>query len=61
MERNTPLLYLYGNPSLNRDEPAKVRIVYSRERIDTNNDGAEGEWICKVVRFTISVIKCGMV
>ncbi|ERF72049.1 hypothetical protein EPUS_04967 [Endocarpon pusillum Z07020] len=48
MERNTPLLYLYGNPNLDRNEPAKVRIVYSRERIDTNNDGAEGEWICKV-------------
>jgi hypothetical protein len=50
MERNNPLLYLYGNPNLNRDEPAKVRIVYSREKNDTNNDGAEGDWICKVVR-----------
>jgi hypothetical protein len=50
MERNTPLIYLYGNPNLNRDEPAKVRIVYSREKNDPNNDGAEGDWICKVVR-----------
>lgn len=50
MERNTPLIYLYGNPDLKRDEPAKVRIVYSRERNDTSNDGGEGDWTCKVVR-----------
>jgi hypothetical protein len=36
---------------MKRDQPAKVRILYSRERVDTNNDGAEGEWICKVVRI----------
>jgi hypothetical protein len=49
MERNHPLLYLYGNPNVNRDEPAKVRIIYSRERNDPGKDGTEGEWICKVV------------
>ena len=49
MERNHPLLYLYGNPNVNREEPAKVRIVYSRERNEPGNDGADGEWICKVV------------
>jgi hypothetical protein len=54
MEANQPLVYLYGNPNLKRDQPAKVRIVYSRERIDTNNDGVEGEWICKVVRLKFS-------
>lgn len=48
------MLYLYGNPDLHRDEPAKVRIVYSRERSDTNNDGAEGKWICQVVRLSLS-------
>ncbi len=49
MERNHPLLYLYGNPDLNREQPAKVHIVYSRERNEPTNDGGEGEWICKVV------------
>lgn len=49
MERNHPLIYLYGNPNVNREEPAKVRIVYSRERNEPSNDEVDGEWICQVV------------
>jgi hypothetical protein len=50
MERNHPLLYLYGDSSsTGNDEAAKVRIAYTREKHDQSNEKAEGEWICKVV------------
>jgi len=50
MERNHPLLYLYGDSSsAGNDEAAKVRIAYTREKHDHSFDKAEGEWICKVV------------
>jgi hypothetical protein len=50
MERNHPLLYLYGDSSsTGSDEAAKVRIAYTREKHDHGNEKAEGEWICKVV------------
>ena len=53
MDSNRPLLYLYGSPDSKRDEPAKVRIIYSRERGDTVVEVADAEWICKVVRTYI--------
>ena len=50
MERNHPLLYLYGDSSsAGSDEAVKVRIAYTRERHDQSSEKAEGEWICKVV------------
>ena len=52
VERNYPIIYLYGNGSSNNDDqPAKVRIAYSRERDDrSRGEKAEGEWTCKIVR-----------
>ena len=51
MERNSPMIYLYGPSSTDGDnEAAKVRIAFSRERDDRNRgEKAEGEWICKIV------------
>lgn len=46
MERYRPVLYLYGSSDSKRDEAAKIRIVYSRER-DARDE--EGDWICPVV------------
>ena len=54
MERNHPLLYLYGDSSSNRNkEAAKVRIAYTREKHD-RDEKAEGDWICKVVILLIA-------
>lgn len=52
VERNYPMIYLYGNGSSeNDDQAAKVRIAYSRERDDRGRgEKAEGEWTCKIVR-----------
>lgn len=54
VERNYPMIYLYGNGSSdNDDQAAKVRILYSRERDDrSRGEKAEGEWTCKIVRYT---------
>ena len=49
MERNRPLLYLYGESSNENEEPAKVRIAYTREKHELAQNRAEGDWICKVV------------
>lgn len=51
MERNYPMIYLYGNGSSDGDEQAaKVRIAFSRERDDRGrSEKADGEWICKIV------------
>lgn len=53
VERNYPMIYLYGNGSSdNDDQAAKVRIAYSRERDDrSRGEKAEGEWACKIVRY----------
>ena len=54
VERNYPIIYLYGNVSSdNDDQAAKVRIAYSRERDDRSRlEKADGEWTCKIVRRT---------
>lgn len=54
VERNYPMIYLYGNGSSdNDDQAAKVRIAYSRERDDRGRgEKAEGEWTCKIVSNT---------
>ena len=51
MERNYPLIYLYGNGSSDGDQQAaKVRIAFSRERDDRGrSEKADGEWTCKIV------------
>ena len=51
MERNFPMIYLYGPGSADGDnEAAKVRVAFSRERDDrSRGDKAEGEWTCKIV------------
>ena len=58
MERNYPMIYLYGNGSTdNDDQAAKVRIAYSRERDDRGRgEKADGEWTCKIVREIITDI-----
>ena len=56
VERNYPMIYLYGNGSTdNDDQAAKVRIAYSRERDDrSRGEKADGEWTCKIVRSCLS-------
>lgn len=51
VERNYPMIYLYGNHSTdNDDQAAKVRVAFSRERDErTRSEKAEGEWTCKIV------------
>ena len=52
MERNYPMIYLYGNGSSDGDEQAaaQVRIAFSRERDDRGrSEKADGEWTCKIV------------
>ena len=51
VERNYPMIYLYGNKSTdNDDQAAKVRIAFSRERDDRGRgEKADGEWTCKIV------------
>ena len=51
VERNYPMIYLYGRGSTDNDEQAaKVRIAYSREREDRGRpEKPEGEWTCKLV------------
>ena len=62
VERNYPMIYLYGNGSSdNDDQAAKVRIAYSRERDDrSRGEKAEGEWTCKIVRNTQTGRICGI-
>lgn len=51
VERNYPMIYLYGsNSAENNGEAAKVRIAFSRERDERHlSERAEGEWTCKIV------------
>ncbi len=51
VERNFPMIYLYGSCSADGDnEAAKVRIAFSRERDDRGRgEKADGEWTCKIV------------
>ena len=58
VERNYPMIYLYGNGSTdNDDQAAKVRIAYSRERDDRGRgDKADGEWTCKIVRKSLDIL-----
>ncbi|CAD6588006.1 MAG: hypothetical protein ASARMPRED_003374 [Alectoria sarmentosa] len=53
VERNYPMIYLYGNGSSeNDDQAAKVRIAYSRERDErSRGEKADGEWTCKICTF----------
>ena len=52
LERNYPIIQLYGKGSTDGDDQAaKVRVAFSRERDDRGRaDKAEGEWACKIVR-----------
>ncbi|KAL8796890.1 MAG: hypothetical protein Q9195_000973 [Heterodermia aff. obscurata] len=53
VERNYPMIYLYGNGASDDDEQAaKVRIAFSREREDRGRgDKGDGEWTCKICTF----------
>ena len=53
LERNYPIIYLYGKGSEDGDqEAAKVRLAFSRERDDRSRpEKAEGEWTCRIVSF----------
>ena len=56
VERNFPMIYLYGNNSSDGDtEAAKVRIAFSRERDDRQREKADGEWVCAIVGWPFSV------
>ena len=49
MERNYPILYLYGDSSKNHGDAdeCRVRISYGKERRD--NRSADADWICPTV------------
>ena len=51
LERNFPMIYLYGKGTADSDDQvAKVRIAFSRERDERSRlEKAEGEWTCKIV------------
>lgn len=55
VERNYPMIYLYGNGSTDSDDQvAKVRIAFSRERDDrARGEKAEGEWTCKILSLSV--------
>lgn len=48
MERNYPLLYLYGRGEEDGADAVKIRIAFSRERKGPQ-DRDEPDWICKMV------------
>lgn len=62
VERNYPNIHLYGSKTTdNDDEAAKVRIAFSRERDDrARGEKADGEWTCKIVRHTRTLILCSV-
>ena len=49
MDRNYPILYLYGDTSKASDDPdePKVRITYGRERRENKTD--DSDWLCSSV------------
>ena len=49
MERNYPLLYLYGKGEEGGADAVKIRIAFSRERKGPQ-ERDEPDWICKMVR-----------
>lgn len=51
MDRNYPVLYLYGdsNKASNDPDECKVKISYGRERKE--NKSEEGDWNCSAVGF----------
>ena len=55
LERNYPIIYLYGKGSEDGDqEAAKVRLAFSRERDERSRpEKAEGEWACRIVSVGI--------
>lgn len=59
VERNYPMIYLYGNGSTDSDDQAaKVRIAFSRERDDrARGEKADGEWTCKILSLKLLQIK----
>lgn len=56
LERNYPIIHLYGKGSADGDEQAaKVRVAFSRERDDRSRaEKAEGEWACKIVSIELN-------
>lgn len=54
MNANYPTIYLYGSSDdAQGSDEAKVRIAYGKERKDPRTD--DGDWICKIVVFAISM------
>jgi hypothetical protein len=45
MDRNHPVIYLYGDGSNSRGDGSKVRIAFGRERKDQSR-GEDVDWIC---------------
>lgn len=45
MDRNYPVLYLYGNGNNSNGDGSKVRIAFGRERKEPNR-GDDADWLC---------------
>lgn len=58
LEHNYPSIYLYGKESADSDnQAAKVRVAFSRERVDIPRGDKEGEWACKIVCDPLAMTK----
>ncbi len=49
MDRNYPVLYLYGDSNKSNGDASKVRIAFGRERKEQGRSD-EVDWTCSVVR-----------
>jgi hypothetical protein len=58
MDRNFPILYLYGDSSKSNGDPdqAKVRLSYGKERKEPRSE--EGDWVCSSVRHLTASNYC---
>jgi hypothetical protein len=45
MDKNYPMLYLYGDNSKSNGDASRVRIAFGRERKDTTRI-EDGDWTC---------------
>jgi len=49
MDRNYPILYLYGDGSKSNGDASKVHIAFGREKREATNRSDDEDWICAVV------------
>lgn len=54
MDKNHPMIYLYGDSNKSNGDASRVRIAFGRERKDAGrNDDAD--WICPGVSYDLIV------